>query len=143
MVGTLDPWTRIAEMRIVSNTGTDRVVDILRPRLEVGNRVDLASQALSLFTFAELAGNLARMANVRLVLPPDESDLDLLGSVADSAPPAIACKPRWLAGRCADWIEKMAEVRRANGSVPQGAMVLRNGRRLRWTGLTGFVFVQY
>ena len=113
-------------MRIVSNTGTDRVVDIVRPRLGVDNRVDLASRTLSLFAFGELAGNLARMAGARLVLPPDEADLDFLGSVADRAA-RNRLRARWLAGHCADWIETAAEVRRAKGSVPQGAMVLRNG----------------
>ena len=113
-------------MRIVSNTGTDRVVDIVRPWLGADNRVDLASRTLSLFAFGELARDLARMAGARLVLPPDEADLDFFGSVADRAA-RNRLQARWLAGRCADWIETAAEVRRANGAVPQGAMVLRNG----------------
>ena len=113
-------------MRIVSNTGADRVIDIVRPRLQTGNRIDLASRTLSLFAFGELAGNLARMAGARLVLPPDEADLDLLGSDADRSA-RNRLQGRWLAGRCATWIEKAAEVRRAKGPVPQGAIVLRNG----------------
>ena len=113
-------------MRIVPNTGADRVVDIVRPRLRPGNRVDLASRTLSLFAFGELAGNLARLAGARLVLPPDDTDLDLLGSAADRAA-RNRLQGRWLADRCAAWIEKATEVRKANGSVPQGAIVLRNG----------------
>lgn len=113
-------------MRIVPNTGTDRVVDIIRPWLRADNRVDLVSRTLSLFAFAELAGNLLRLGEARLVLPPDDSELDLLGSEADRAA-RNRLQGRWLASRCAAWIEKAAEVRRANGSVPQGAIVLRNG----------------
>ena len=113
-------------MRIVLNTGTDRVVDIVRPWLGTGNRVDLVSSTLSLFAFGELAGNLARTAGARLVLPPDETDLDLLGSVADRAA-RNRLQGRWLASHCSDWIENAAEVRRANETVPQGAIVLRNG----------------
>ena len=113
-------------MRIVPNTGTDRVVDIVRPWLRTGNRVDLASRTLSLFAFGEVAGNLARLASARLVLPTDDTEIDLLGSGADRAV-RNRFQGRWLAGRCAAWIEKATEVRRANGSVPQGAVVLRNG----------------
>ncbi len=113
-------------MRIVSNSGTDRVVDIVRPRLRAGRRVDIASRRLSLFAFGELAGNLARLAGARLVLPPDDTEFELLGSVPDRAA-RNRLLGRWLAGRCAAWIEKVVEVRRAKGPVPQGAIVLRNG----------------
>ena len=123
-------------MRIVRNTGTERVIDIVRPWLRAGNRFDLASRTLSLFAFGELAGNLARAAGARLILPPDEADLDLLGSVADRAA-RNRLQSRWLAGRCADWIENTAEVRRASGAVPQGAMVLRNGDGHAGQGLLG------
>ncbi len=113
-------------MRIVPNTGADRVVDIVRPWLGTGNRVDLASRTLSLFAFGELAGQLAKMAGARLVLPPEAAELDLLGTDADRAA-RNRLQTRWLAGQCADWVEKSAEVRKANGAVPQGAIVLRNG----------------
>ena len=113
-------------MRIIPNTGTDRVVDIVRPNLLPGNRLDLASQSLSLFAFAELAANLAHLASARLVLPSDFTEIDLLGSNADRAARNRLQGP-WLASRCAAWVEKTAEVRKARGSVPQGAIVLRDG----------------
>ena len=113
-------------MRIVSNGGTDRVVDIVRARLRSGHSVDFASRTLSLFAFGEFAGELGRLAGARLVLPPDDAELELLGSVADRAA-RNRLSGRWLAGRCAAWIEKAVEVRRAKSPVPQGAIVLRNG----------------
>ncbi|MCY4319145.1 MAG: helicase-related protein [Alphaproteobacteria bacterium] len=113
-------------MRIVSNSGTDRVVDIVRSRLGAGHRVDFASRVLSLFAFGELAGDLGRLAGVRLVLPPDDAELELPGSDADRAA-RNRLLGRWLAGRFAAWIDKTVEVRRAKGPVPQGAIVLRNG----------------
>ena len=106
--------------------GTDRVIDLVRPWLKANHRIDLASRELSLFAFAELAGNLARTVGARLMLPPDDAALGLLGSVVDRAA-RNRLQGRWLAGRCAAWLEKTAEVRRANGTVPQGAIVLRNG----------------
>ena len=113
-------------MRIVSNVGTDRVVDLIHPWLEPGHRMDLASETLSLHAFAELADKLSNVTNVRLVLPPEDAELGLFGSDADRA--ARNClQGRWLARRCADWIEKAAEVRRTDRPVPQGAVVLRNG----------------
>ena len=113
-------------MRIISNTGTDRVVDLIQPWLRSGHRIDLASETLSLHAFGELAEKLSRIANARLVLPPDDADLSFFGSDADRAA-RNRLQGRWLARRCADWIEKKVDVRRTGRPVPQGAIVLRNG----------------
>ena len=113
-------------MRIISNTGTDRVVDLIQPGLRSGHRIDLASDAFSLHAFGELAEKLSRIANARLVLPPNDVELSLFGSDADRAA-RNRLQGRWLARRCADWIEKKVEVRRAGRPVPQAAIVLRNG----------------
>ena len=112
-------------MRIISNTGTDRVVDLIQPWLRSGYRIDLASRAFSLHVFRELAEKLSLMATARLVLPPNDVELSLFGSDADRAA-RNQLQGRWLARRCADWIEKKVEVRRADRPVPQGAIVLRN-----------------
>ena len=112
-------------MRIVSNTGTDRVVDLIQPWLRPDHQMDLASESFSLHAFGELADQLLRMAKVRLVLPPNEAELSLFGSDADRAA-RNRLQGRWLASRCADWVEKTVEVRRADRPVPQGAVVLRN-----------------
>ena len=66
------------------------------------------------------------MAKARLVLPPNNAELSLFGTDADRAA-RNRLQGRWLARRCAEWIEKTVEVRRAGRSVPQGAVVLRNG----------------
>ena len=102
------------------------MVDIVRSRLRPGHRVDFVSRGLSLFAFGELAGELRRLGGARLVLPPDDAELELLGSNADRAD-RNRLLGRWLSGRCAAWIEKAVEVRRAKAPVPQGAIVLRNG----------------
>ncbi len=123
-------------MRIVSNTGTDRVIDLVRPWLKAENRIDLASRTLSLFAFGELVHDLTQMSGVRLVLSPDEAEFAFLGSAVDRAA-RNRLQAHWLAGHCADWIERAVEVRRANGSVPQGAMVLRNGDACAGRSLLG------
>ena len=127
-------------MRIVSNTGTDRVVDLIQPWLRPDHQMDLASESFSLHAFGELAEKLLRMAKVRLVLPPKDADLSLFGSDADRAA-RNRLQGRWLASRCADWVEKTVEVRRADRPVPQGAIVLRNGDgSLQQTVLGSFSF---
>ena len=113
-------------MRIVRNTGLDRVVDVVRPWFGAGNRVDLVSRTLSLFAFGQISGDLSQMAAARIVLPSNEADLEFLGSIGDRAA-RNRLQARWLAGQFADWMEKSSEVRRANGPIPQGAIVLRNG----------------
>ena len=88
--------------------------------------MDLASEALSLHAFGELADKLLRAVHARLVLPPGAMELGLFGAEGDRAA-RNRLQGRWLANRCADWVERTVEVRRADRPVPQGAVVLRNG----------------
>ncbi len=113
-------------MKIIRNTGTERVIDLIRPWLTPGNQLDVVTMSLSLFAFSEVSQELSKLANTRLVLPPEGAELELLGTVADRAA-RNRLHTRWHAKRCADWIERKVEARRAHGPVPQGAMVLRDG----------------
>ena len=72
-------------MRLVANTGTDRVVDVIEPWLRPDHQMDLASDSFSLFAFGELMEKLLRMASVRVLLPPGEAELGLFGAEADRA----------------------------------------------------------
>jgi hypothetical protein len=69
-------------MRLVRNTGNDRVIDLVRPLLGTGKEVGIVSAALSTFAFAELLSGLQAIDRCQLVLPPEGSDLQLLGSEA-------------------------------------------------------------
>ena len=109
-------------MRIISNIGTDRVVDLIQPLLRPGNQIDVASEALSLHAFGELARNLPRLAKTRLILPPADAELSLFGTEADRAA-RNRLQGRWLAERCAEWIENAVEVRRATRAVPHLLLV--------------------
>ena len=113
-------------MRIVSNTGTDRVADLIGPLLRSGHQIDLASKVFSLYAFGELAEKLSSVAKARLIFPPDLAELNLSGNDADRAA-RNRLQSRWIARRCADWVEEKAEVRLAAQPIPQGAIALRNG----------------
>ena len=114
-------------MKILSNTGTERVFDLVRPQMQAGHGLDAVTPALSLFAYAELMADVARLDKVRLLLPDEGKDLAILGSDADRAA-RNQLRTRWLAKRFAEWLRNKAQVRRAVGIVPQGAMVLRDGQ---------------
>jgi SNF2 family DNA or RNA helicase len=113
-------------MKLVRNTGTDRVIDLLRPGLRAGRRLDVMTSAFSLFAFSEMLHKVATLVRCRLLLPAASAELAVLGSDADRAA-RNRLQTRWVARRLAQWIEDKAEVRRAPGAVPQGAFVVRDG----------------
>ena len=56
-------------MKIIKNTGSDRVVDELRPNLSSKSSLDIATAEFSLFAFAELKQELEKLDSCRIVLP--------------------------------------------------------------------------
>jgi len=44
-------------MKLIRNTGTDRVIDLLRPQLTAGRQCDIVTPAISLFAFSALLFN--------------------------------------------------------------------------------------
>lgn len=112
-------------LRILANTGTERVIDLMRPWLKTGHRLDMVTSAFSLFAYAEILDAAQKLAGCRLVLPHQISELALLGVEADRSA-RNRLQTRWLAKRCAGWLHDKVEVRRASGGVPQGAIVLRD-----------------
>jgi len=111
-------------VKLVQNTGSDRVIDLLRPPLNPGHKVGCITPALSLFAFSELRRELCDLEHVQLVLPPDDDGLQFLGGDGDRAA-RNRLHARWLANQCAKWIGDKVELRRASGPVPQGAAVVR------------------
>ena len=45
-------------MRFVSNAGSDRVLDLIRPWIQRGHQIDMVSPAFSLFAYSELLDEL-------------------------------------------------------------------------------------
>ena len=111
-------------MKLIHNTGTDRVLDLMRPHLKRGNQLGCVTPSFSLFAFAELRDLLSELDRVQLILPPDDEGLGFLGGEGDRAA-RNRLQARWLANQCAKWIDDKVELRRALGPVPQGAAVMR------------------
>ncbi len=112
-------------MKIIRNAGAERVIDLVRPQMQAGYRLDAVTPALSLFAFAELMKEAVRLDSARLLLPQEGMDLASLGGENDRAA-RNQLRTRWLAKRFAEWLRTKVEVRRAVGTVPQSAMVLRD-----------------
>jgi hypothetical protein len=85
-------------MKLVGNTGTNRVLDLIRPGLAQGNLLDVVTPAFSLFAFAEVQSNINALARSRLLLPPITGNLAVVGSEADRSL-RNRQQTRWFAGR--------------------------------------------
>ena len=57
-------------MKFVSNAGSDRVLDLIRPWLKPEHRMDMVSPSFSLYAFSEVLTELPHLSNARLVVPP-------------------------------------------------------------------------
>jgi len=112
-------------MKLVTNSGAQRLIDLVKLWLEPGKRADLVSSCLSLFAYSEVMAEVSKLDRVQMLLPPTSSDLGLLGTSADRGARG-ALQMRWLAARCAQWLEEKVELRRATGAVPQGALIVRD-----------------
>ncbi len=112
-------------MKIVRNSGSERVIDLIRPGLKVGTQLDLITGALSLFAFAELLEDAFKLSKIRIVLPSKESDLAVLGTGSDRAA-RNKLQSRWYALKLIQWLREKSQIRRAYGSIPQGTFVLRD-----------------
>ena len=113
-------------MKLVQNSGTDRVIDLLRPNLTPGCQLDMVTPSFSLFAFSEMHHEMASLIKCRLLLPQVTTELSILGSEADRAA-RNRLQNRWIASRLLQWLQSKSEVKLAPGAVPQGALVVRDG----------------
>lgn len=118
-------------MRLLRNSGTERVIDALREWLAPGAAVDLMSPAFSLFAFAETRDQLARSGRCRILLG-EESSLAgaLFGGDADIAARG-RLQGRWLAKTASEWLKKNADVRHAATIPPQSLIVVSSDKGKR------------
>jgi hypothetical protein len=114
-------------MRLIPNSGTDRVIDALDRTLAKGASLGIATTGFSLFAFAQLRQKLEELRTAQLVLPKQRLlELGLQGTEADRAQ-RNALMQRWLARECATWIKDKVAVRHAQRSMLQSVLVATTG----------------
>jgi hypothetical protein len=124
------------EMKLIRNTGRERVVDELRPALAPPASLDIASPVFSLFAFAELRELLEKLDRCRIVLGLDGHDVGLQGTEKDRAF-RNRLNLYWLARECSGWLQKKAELRSAPGTLPQEVLMAGDARSATNKVITG------
>lgn len=69
-------------MRVLKNSGTDRLIDLLEPKLQKDGQLDLITPEFSLFAFSALQSKLESLKRSNIVLPAVDGELKLLGNEA-------------------------------------------------------------
>jgi SNF2 family DNA or RNA helicase len=112
-------------MRLIENTGTNRVIDVLREASQAGCLIDIASPAASLFAYAALRDVVDKANRSRLITSVDPNGGSaLLGSVADRAA-RNRLQNRWLARQFAEWLRTKVDVRSSSCPLPQATYSIR------------------
>lgn len=116
---------RARTMKLLKNSGTDRVLDLLRAALVPGSVLEAASPELSLFAFAELRDKIAQTKSARLILPdPKSADIGWLGGDADRGF-RNKLQSRWLAKLCHHALAGQCEIQPATSPLPQSVFIVR------------------
>jgi hypothetical protein len=110
-------------MKLLPNSGKQRVIDELVKNEVVTAHLDLATSGFSLFAFAELRQLLTSLTKARLLLSmPDNLPSDLVGGTEERSQ-RNRLLARHLALLCSQWIDKKAEVRFSPFPLPQSAFI--------------------
>jgi len=114
-------------MRLLRNSGNERVIDQLRDWLNPDASIDLMSPEFSLHAFAETRDVITRPGRVRLLLGDQKALIQsLFGGLADISYRS-KLQGRWLARAAHDWIKSHAEIRHATALPPQSMIVVSEG----------------
>jgi len=113
-------------MKLIKNTGADRVVDELKPALKPGAGFDLASPSLSLFAFGELHSLLAKVGQARLVLSSSAASPCALVGEASERTYRNRLSAFATARRLAEWMLAGHQVKLAPKPLPQSFIAVSN-----------------
>lgn len=111
-------------MKLLTNTGTERVLDQLRDWFTSGTALDLMSPGFSLHAFAETRDIMVSTGPVRLLLGERAALPFSLFGGADDIVYRNKLQGRWLARAAHEWIENKTEIRYALRQPPQSAIVV-------------------
>ena len=124
-------------MRLIKNSGNDRVLDVLHSILIPESAFDIASGDFSLLAFSELHDLLALVAECRLILPDGgRADLALLGTETDRAA-RNKLQGRWLAKCCVEWLQLKARVHGTPTPLPQSTIAVKQADGAGEYAITG------
>ncbi len=122
-------------MRLLRNSGNERVIDRLREWLKPDSSVDLMSPGFSLYAFSEMQDLLKKANAGRILLGNDDSVGEALFGGADDIAARGKLQGRWLAKMAGEWLSKQMEVRHAPKEPPQSMIVVsHDGNRHVLTG---------
>lgn len=124
-------------MKLIRNTGNDRVIDELRQALTPPSTLELASPAFSLFAFAEMRDLLERLEACRILLPRTKEDELGLTELESDRPFRNRLQLRWLARECVVWIRTKVELRNAPAVLPQSILIAGKQDSERHRVITG------
>jgi hypothetical protein len=124
-------------MKLIPNSGNDRVIDTLRKVTPNAAQLDVATPEFSLFAFSEMRDLIDGLEKCRIVLPAFEnSDIRILGGDADRVF-RNQLQTRFVARTCAEWIKAKAEIRGAPAALPQAALIINDGKSGESCAITG------
>jgi hypothetical protein len=124
-------------MKIIKNSGNERVIDELRKCLIAQSTLDIASPSFSLFAFGEIREFLQKLDKCRIVLPDAKAgELGIVDSLSDRSF-RNRLQTRWLAKQCFEWVEKTAEIKRVPGIIPQSTLITESTEKALNRVITG------
>ena len=132
-------------MKILPNSGKERVIDQLRASLSEDSNLDLATPDFTLFAFGELRQSLEKCKKIKIALPqkplPAGSDkakaaMPLLGGPSER-PYRNRLEPVYLAKRMEAWVERNAKVRFLPDQPPQSTIIIRDSEDKPVSALSG------
>lgn len=113
-------------MKLLPNSGNQRVVDCLQSWLKPGSSLDIMSPEFSLHAFSEISDQLKKAGSCRMLLGADTAlSSTLFGGDGDIAA-RNKLQGRWLAKIAAEWLTKHADVRHVPTAPPQSMIVISN-----------------
>ena len=118
-------------MKLVRNSGQERVIDALREWISPGSTVDMMTSGFSIHAFGESRDVLSKVEKCRVILGASSADpLALSGGESDRVFRS-RLQGRWLSKQAADWMARSVEVRFTPSEPPQSLVLASNGTKRR------------